>query len=117
MCNGENIRSVGLDGLHLNTEEYVLVKSILLGVVHTEVRAIEVAAGVGAAHLFLEHWMLDAFKRVDRERNRFCHTMERQIAADRLGCAVHEIDEFSLVFRRGKLRWGQYFGARSLFVQ
>src|ERR1700730_7790512 len=92
--------SIGLDGLHLNAQEYVLVESILLGVVHTEVRAIEAAAGVGAADLLLEHRMVDAFKRVDGERDRFGHAMKRQIAADHLRCSIRKIHEFPFVFSR-----------------
>src|SRR5882762_9649638 len=92
--------SISLDALYLNAEQNVLLESVLLAVVHAEVRAIEAAARVGAADLLLEHGMLDAFERIDAEGHRLGHAVERQLAADRLGCSIREIQELTLVFRR-----------------
>src|ERR1700676_1229786 len=55
-------RSIRLDALHLNAKQHVLLESVLLAVVHTEVRTIEAPARVGATNLLLEHGMVDTFE-------------------------------------------------------
>src|SRR6266404_5532573 len=71
-------RSIGLDALYLNAQQHILLETHLLAVVHTEFRAIEAAARVGAAHVLLDYGVLDALERIDGERHRLRHTVERQ---------------------------------------
>src|SRR6266404_3713624 len=95
--------SIGLDALYLNAQQHILLETYLLAVVHTEIRAIEAAARVGAAHVLLDYGVLDALERIDGERHRLRHTVERQLAADRLGRSIREIRKLALVFGRGIL--------------
>ena len=50
--------SVRLHAFHLNAQQDVLLETVLLPVTNPEVRAVEAAAGIGAAHLLLQHGVL-----------------------------------------------------------
>ena len=50
------------DAFYLNSQQHVLLESILFAVIHAEIRAVEGARGVGAANLLLEHGMIKAFE-------------------------------------------------------
>jgi hypothetical protein len=67
---GRRMSSIYLDAFDLNAQQHVLIEAVLLAVVHAEIRTIERTCGVRAADLFLEHRMLDALERIDRQRHR-----------------------------------------------
>jgi hypothetical protein len=56
------LRLVQPDAFYLNSQQHVLFESILLAVIHAEIRAVEGARSVGAANLLLEHGMIKAFE-------------------------------------------------------
>src|ERR1700683_741262 len=57
-----SLRLVQPDAFYLNSQQHVLLESILLAVIHAEIRAVEGARSIGAAHFLLEHGMIKAFK-------------------------------------------------------
>jgi hypothetical protein len=61
----------------LNPQEHVLLKSILLAVIHSEVGPIEGADSVGTADLLLEHRVLKAFERIDVQSHGFGDAVKR----------------------------------------
>jgi hypothetical protein len=105
------------DAFNLNSEQDILLKSILLAVIHTEVSAIEGAHRVGAADLLLEHGVLKTFERIDAQSHGLGHAVKRQLTDDRLRGIAREFAELAFVFGGWELSDVQHFRARDVFVE
>src|SRR5690606_19197043 len=84
----------GLDQrLHLDAQVDGHVEAVFLAEGEAEGIPLEAAAGVGAAHLLLEHGVLDAAEVADVEIHRRGDAVEGEVALEAGGCAVGEIPE------------------------